>query len=309
MICAYCGKEARGTREHIISCGILDLFPECFVTIDNVRKNIYLGDPVVKDVCAECNNNKISYIDSYAKNIISEYFVQKYKKDDIIDFTYNYTLIQKILLKYAFNDLRSHKDDISFFTSKILNFLMDKDINTPLKNVTVLAGIPVNTSPVPDFMYGNNKIRWGKNPIFLSNSIVNHLDYDTGKINLREENPPEKFKKMKFSYLFRFNSVQFLLICWDENISDDDLKSNKIMLEYQYPYTILSEKGNHKLSRCTSEITYHNEMLIDVSWGQSIFDEITFMRETYSDKGQKSIRKLENDWEEIEKDLSEKFHR
>jgi len=27
MICAYCGKEAKGTKEHIISSGILGLFP------------------------------------------------------------------------------------------------------------------------------------------------------------------------------------------------------------------------------------------------------------------------------------------
>ena len=32
MKCAYCGKEARGTREHIISSAILDLFPECYIT-------------------------------------------------------------------------------------------------------------------------------------------------------------------------------------------------------------------------------------------------------------------------------------
>lgn len=309
MICAYCGKEARGTREHIISCGILDLFPECFATIDNVRNKIHLGDPVVKDVCADCNNNKISYIDSYAKDIISKYFVQKYEKDDIVDFIYNYTLIQKMLLKYAFNDLRSHRDDTSFFTSEILKFLMDKDINTPLKNVTVLAGIAVNTSPAPDFMFGNIKIRWSKNPIFLSNSIVINLDHYTGEISLREENPPQEFKKIKFSYLFRFNSVQFLLICWNDDISEDDLKENEIILKYQYPYTILNEEGHHKLSRCTSEITYHNEMLIDVSWGQGILDEITFMRGTYSDETQKSIKKIENNWKEIEKDLSEKFHR
>ncbi|HOJ10732.1 MAG TPA: hypothetical protein PK733_09085 [Clostridiales bacterium] len=28
VICAYCGQEAKGTKEHIISCAILDLFPE-----------------------------------------------------------------------------------------------------------------------------------------------------------------------------------------------------------------------------------------------------------------------------------------
>lgn len=37
---------------------------------------------MVKDVCADCNNNRISYIDSYAKEFIEKYFLVKYKKDD-----------------------------------------------------------------------------------------------------------------------------------------------------------------------------------------------------------------------------------
>lgn len=69
MICAYCGKEAKGTKEHIISSGILGLFPECFATIDGERKVVHHGDPMVKDVCADCNNNRLSYIDSYAKKL------------------------------------------------------------------------------------------------------------------------------------------------------------------------------------------------------------------------------------------------
>ena len=47
MKCAYCGKEAKGTKEHIISSGILGLFPECFATIDGERKVVHQGDPMV----------------------------------------------------------------------------------------------------------------------------------------------------------------------------------------------------------------------------------------------------------------------
>ncbi|AXU76106.1 TPA: hypothetical protein KON86_004137 [Clostridioides difficile] len=309
MVCAYCGQEAKGTREHIISCAILDLFPECFITIDTIRDKVYLGDPVVKDVCAECNNNKISYIDSYAKDVISNYFIQKYEKDDMLDFVYNYTLVQKMLLKYAFNDLRSHKDDTSFFNSNILDFLMNKDIVEPLRNVTILAGLAINTSPIPDFIFGNNKIRWGKDPAFFSNSIIEHLDYNTGEISLRNENPHQEFKKMSFSYVFRFNSVQFLLICWDDNISDEDLEENNVILQYQYPYTILSSEGHHTLSRCTSEVTYQHEMLIDVILGQGIFDEVTFMRGTYSYKNQQYLKEIEIEWQKEEKDLARRFSR
>ena len=60
-----------------------------------------MADPMVKDVCAECNNQKISYIDSYAKVFISRYFTQKYTEYDSVEIEYNYVMIQKMLLKYV----------------------------------------------------------------------------------------------------------------------------------------------------------------------------------------------------------------
>lgn len=56
MSCAYCGERSDYTKEHIISSSVLDLFPECFATIDNARGKAYASDPVVKDVCSVCNN-------------------------------------------------------------------------------------------------------------------------------------------------------------------------------------------------------------------------------------------------------------
>lgn len=309
MICVYCGEDKKGSKEHIISSSVLDLFPECFVTIDSVRKNVYLADPLIKDVCETCNNARISYIDTYAKELISNYFICKYGKDDTLDFHYNYTLVQKMLLKYAFNDLRSQKDDISFFSENVLNFLMNEDVVEPLRNITVLAGLAVNTSPVPDYMFGNNKIRWGKNPILLSNSIVLNVDYETGEIRLRDEMLIQEFKKMSFSYVFRFNSVQFLLICWKEDISDEELKTNNVILQFQYPYEILNSEGKNILSRCTSESTYHSEILIDVTWGQGIFDDVTFMRGTYSQKSQEYLKNIETLWEKEEKNLAKSHPR
>ncbi|SFU42693.1 hypothetical protein SAMN04487886_10258 [Clostridium sp. DSM 8431] len=308
MRCIYCGEDKKASREHIISSSVLDLFPECFITIDNSRGNAYMSDPVIKDVCEDCNNKVISYIDTYAKKIISKYFIQKYKKDDVINFNYDYTLLQKMLLKFAFNDLRSRKDDISFFDKNKLDFLMNESRRESLRNITILAGIAVNTSPVPDYIFGNNKIRWSKNPALLSNSIIQNIDYCTGQIRSREGMELQKFKKMNFSYLFRFNSGQFILICWDDNILDEELKNNNIILENQYPYTILTNKNNSTISRCTSEITYHSENLIDVVWGQELFDQISYMRGTFSEKSQEAMRSIERLWEE-EKKLAEEHPR
>ena len=95
MKCSYCGRECKPTREHVISSSILDLFPECHLTFDGQRKKIHQADPMVKDVCAECNNLHLSYIDLYAKNFVEKYFVDKYEKDDEIEIEYDYAMMQK----------------------------------------------------------------------------------------------------------------------------------------------------------------------------------------------------------------------
>jgi len=309
MKCAYCGKEAKGTKEHIISSGILGLFPECFMTIDGDRGKMYPSDPMVKDVCSDCNNNKISYIDSYAKQLIQQYFIVKYKKDDKLDFDYDYVLIQKMCLKYAFNDMRARKLDYSFFDSDIINYLLDEQRTSPLRNVTIMAGLAVNTSPAPDFIFGNNKLRWGNNPIFLSNSIIENIDYNTGKITIRENNPPEKFECLSVSYIFRFNSAQILLLCWDKNISEEQLNRNQVVLKYQYPYSILNVSGHSILERCTSESTYHHEKLIDVTWGQGLSDEMSYMRGTFSEQAQAHLKEVEKEWQGEERRLAEEHPR
>lgn len=43
MKCAYCGVEAKGTKEHIISKSVLNLFPECYLTINEEKGSMYLA--------------------------------------------------------------------------------------------------------------------------------------------------------------------------------------------------------------------------------------------------------------------------
>lgn len=304
MICAYCGKETKGTKEHIISSGILGLFPECFATIDGERSVVHQGDPMVKDVCADCNNNRISYIDSYAKKFIEKYFLVKYKKDDTLSIEYEYVMIQKMCLKFAFNDLRARKKDVSFFDDGVKAFLLNEERNTPMRNITLLAGLAVNTSPAPDYMFGNMKLRWGDSPLLLSNSIVANIDYNTGHISLRDENEKQEFENYVLSYVFRFNSLQLLMLCWDRDIKEDVLKKNDVILKYQYPYSILDASGNTMLSRCTSEATYHHEQLVDVTWGQGLMDEISYMRGTFSKQSEKYFEEVQKRWDEEERKLA-----
>lgn len=309
MKCVYCKREAKPTKEHIISSGVLDLFPECFLTIDNYRKKVYPSDMVVNDVCAVCNNEKISYIDSYAKEFIGQYFVSKYDAGSSLNINFDYALVQKMLLKYAFNDMRSRGEDTSFFDDDVIHFLMSKDDNKPLRNVTVLAGLAVNTSPIFDFCFGNMKIQMCKNPAFLSNSILENIDYNTECSVERDKIEIQKFKSLVTSYAFRFNSGQFIIMCWDKNITDEDLNINNGLVSFMYPYTLLSNSGSSCISRCTNEITYHLLGLIDVSWGQDMFDTITDARNTLNPSGKAYFDKVSQLFEEEEIKIKEKHKR
>ena len=306
MICAYCGKEAKGTNEHIISCAILDLFPECYITFDYTRNKVHQADPMIKDVCEECNNQKISYIDSYAKGFISQYFTKKYTENDKVEIEYDYVMIQKMLLKYAFNDLRAHKADHTFFDDEILHYLLDESDNSPKDNVTVLCGLAVNVSPAPDIMFGNLKLRWCKDPILYSNSIVRHIDYKTGKVFFNDNVPTENFPDLRVSYLFRFNSVQFLLMCWDK--TSEKIEENNVVLNCQYPYYLMKPNETKAvLPVCTDELNYHRFEHIHVKW-DGLF-EVGLMRKLANGGEYKYKELYEKEWEKEEENIKQEHPR
>ncbi len=306
MKCAYCGNETKGTKEHIISCGILDLFPECYLTFDNERGIVHQADPMVKDVCAECNNKRITYIDSYAKRFVAQYFTKKYSEKDKVEIEYDYVLIQKMLLKYAFNDMRAHRLDCSYFDEEILHFLINESDNSPKKYITILCGLAVNVSPVPNAFLGNMKIQWNRNPIFYSDSVIRNIDYETGKFSFNDSAKKETFPDLCISYVFRFNSVQFVLMCWDK--TSNRIEESNVILENQYPYSLLTN-NNTKVSLpiCTNEINYHQFEQIHVNWDG--LNEIGIMRKLAS--GGKYLYKenFEKEWVKAEQVLRDEHPR
>ena len=141
------------------------------------------------------------------------------------------------------------------------------------------------------------------------NRWIKATNYNTGHITLREEREIQEFENYALSYVFRFNSLQLLILCWDRDIKEDVLNKNNIILKYQYPYSILDASGNTVLSRCTSEATYHHEQLIDVTWGQGLMDEISYMRGTFSEQSEKYFEEVQKRWDEEERKLAEEHPR
>ena len=183
---------------------------------------------------------------------------------------------------------------------------MNFDDTIPKENITILCGIAVNVSPVPDAMFGNLKLRWGKNPFFYSNSTIRNINYETGQIILNEDIERENFPDLKISYVFRFNSVQFLLLCWDKE--SNKIEQNRTVLQCQYPYYLMKENdAKAVLPICTDELNYHRFDHIHVRW-DGLF-EVGLMRRYASGNNYEYKESYERAWKEEEKKIKNEHPR
>ena len=93
--------------------------------------------------------------------------------------------------------------------------------------------------------------------------------------------------------MFKFNSVQFLLMCW--NKESDKIKQNNIVLECQYPYHLMkAEETKAVLPICTDESNYHHFEHIHVRW-DGLF-EVGLMRNMQVEESLYIRKNMKNEW-------------
>jgi hypothetical protein len=110
-ICSFCEADKKLTREHIWSDGVLRLFePEAKLTFDDFRKLVHGDDPVIKDLCGDCNGG-LSAADSEAIRFTDQYRLQPIALNGVL--TCNAELLKHWALKTASNHERSHPRGIS----------------------------------------------------------------------------------------------------------------------------------------------------------------------------------------------------
>jgi hypothetical protein len=105
-VCAYCGEEAALTREHIWPSVLIAKY-ENLLTYSKRKNALFKGDPVVKDVCAHCNNVLLSKLDAYLSTIYDHHFSRILLPGESTSFSYDYQLLQRSLLKISFNSARA----------------------------------------------------------------------------------------------------------------------------------------------------------------------------------------------------------
>ncbi|TDJ52330.1 MAG: hypothetical protein E2O43_04515 [Nitrospina sp.] len=136
-ICAYCGKSEKLTREHVFSVAITP--PDYNTIVDHTRNKIHKSHPTVKDVCKACNNHLLSPLDAYGKQLNDEYFL----KSPItpIEFKYSYSLLERLLLKMAYNNERARHNpkDVELFKN-LAPYIIAKQNFSPNK-IDILVGL------------------------------------------------------------------------------------------------------------------------------------------------------------------------
>ncbi|WP_439697430.1 hypothetical protein ACFGVS_03245 [Mucilaginibacter sp. AW1-7] len=114
-ICAYCQKPGKLTKEHIWPNCLITRMPELQVNYLKSRQLFTSSDLVIADVCATCNNKKLSPLDTYFCSLYDQYF-NTYQEDTTpFKFAYNYDLLLRSLLKITYNSSRTVARDQNDF--------------------------------------------------------------------------------------------------------------------------------------------------------------------------------------------------
>jgi hypothetical protein len=110
--CAYCGDVAELTREHVVPNFIYKSNPLGKFGY-NPRADAFINwEAQVKDVCARCNNQHLSVLDSYLKYVYKDNHIDTLITDENpVRFRYDFVLLCRALLKLSYNCLRFKGSD------------------------------------------------------------------------------------------------------------------------------------------------------------------------------------------------------
>ena len=113
--CSYCGKESKLTKEHIWPKCIIKRAPELNMKYLDSQNKVFTRELLIADVCSECNNTKLSHLDSYICFLYDQYFRNFREKKESFEFAYNYDLLIRSLLKITYNSSRTNTKNNNFF--------------------------------------------------------------------------------------------------------------------------------------------------------------------------------------------------
>lgn len=227
-ICVYCEKDKKLTREHV--------FPDYFERKTEAEGLYYSGSaekyianaPVVKDVCAECNNVKLSKIDDYSSSIYDKYL--KHEISSIVTIQYDHELLVRWLLKVIFNAQRSFKGAYKEFL--------------PYKKYMIGDDI----SPQKLYLFGG-VMKAG----YHEGNIVQARDIRVSDIRLSEIDLGVQFS---ICHAVTIRSYSFLVLSFTKEPSQKAFQRTTKFIKKKLGYELSKQKGKLKFNPAVSKMDH-----------------------------------------------------
>lgn len=155
MTCAYCKKQAAATREHVIPAFIYRFQKELgekALGWNEAAGKMVRSEIQIKDVCEGCNGGRLSQLDSYGKSfLMSSGFLTQNYSSLYADFTYDYDLLSRWLLKISFNSSRTDRVHSHLF-EKFIPYILEGSAPSKKNEFAIIAALaaPVKTDDLSD---------------------------------------------------------------------------------------------------------------------------------------------------------------
>lgn len=251
-VCQYCYHEFdtdkyKRTAEHIIPKGIIELFPDQYISYVDGKAFVDNNGITISDVCKYCNGTLLSPLDSYGKTLIKLQFLDKIpieQIDCIFDKTFDGQKLSRWLIKIIFNERRSKKLNCDWFDrvhGYMLNGLLVENFY-----ISVFAGIHINTTPLPEEAYDYLPMQINEEPKLFGSSlgiITFGLNPYTNSIVI---------PMAKHTYCIRFGTAVFYCILWDKEATQVQRDTYNHLLDTKFNFTrVVSNKYLYHL-KCIS---------------------------------------------------------
>ena len=151
-ICAYCQKDKKLTREHIIPNFLYEYQKKSegqFVGWVEKAKKVLPIEGVIKDVCEPCNSDVLGELDNKASIMLknSGILSKNYTKKTLV-LDYDYNLLLRWVLKVSYNSSRS-ADNFPQRFKKYIPYMIGDQGNSP-DDVFLLVGLTKPDS-IPEY--------------------------------------------------------------------------------------------------------------------------------------------------------------
>lgn len=237
-LCAYCknplgGKEHRKTDEHVIPNSLLKLYPKQDLSFHNDRVFVDNRGITLSDVCASCNNGPLSELDAYGARLVETTFFEEldfscYGK--LMPIELDTSVFIRWILKILYNGVRCQKLDTEYIERCIPYILGETDI--PPANASVLLGLHINLTPVPEYFYQYNPLQIIHQPKFYLDNIL--------KRDAREYS----IKGAKQIACIRAGTAIAVVVLWEEGYPIDKKQQVLCFLNEEFGFTELIPNNN-----------------------------------------------------------------